>query len=101
MSRELRKAFAFRATALVLVAVTVLLAYAPAASAQTPTPPTGGPEPNATQPHQETLEARVLSASPPTPCKADATGQNPVDPLTGKPQLCQKVELQVTKGSTK
>lgn len=53
------------------------------------------------QPHQETLEARVLSASSPQPCTSDTQSENRVDPLTGKATLCQKLELMVTKGSLK
>ena len=91
-----------------LVVVALLVVNVPAAAAQTPgpapdspTPVIGGSQTNASQPHEETLEARVLSASAPQPCAADASSENKVDPLTGKSPLCQKVELLVTKGSTK
>src|SRR5438477_8815103 len=94
-----------------VVVLMLLLAYVPGVAAQTPvptangaTPDTGGSQPGAqqaSQTHQETLEARVLSASAPQPCAADASSENKVDPLPGKSPLCQKVELLVTKGTTK
>src|SRR5437660_9892728 len=110
--------------AMLILSVMTLLVYAPIAAAQTPAPtsssplgglstsPTNSPsvsptaatggsqsDPNAIQAHQETLEASVLSATQPQLWSADASSGNQVDPLTGKPTLCQKVEVMVPKGS--
>src|SRR5436309_302217 len=93
----------------VFLVIALLLAYVPVALAQTPSPGSGSPTPDTggagsseAQSHQETLEARVLSASPPGPCTAAESNENgmQVDPLTGKAELCQKLELLITKGST-
>src|SRR5436309_792565 len=95
----------------VVVVLMLLLVNVPGAAAQTPvptansaTPDAGGSQPGvsqASQSHDETLEARVLSATAPQPCAADPSSENKVDPLTGKSPLCQTVELLVTKGTTK
>src|SRR5438552_1590286 len=106
--RSARRVFSTRHWALgVLAVVATLLALAPIAAAQTPGPASGTPTPdtggaaNGSSPaHQETLEARVLSATAPGSCDS-ASGDTQVDPITGKAELCQKLRLLITKGTTK
>ena len=63
--------------------------------AQTPDPTPTPTSQSADEPRQETLEARVLTATPPAPCTI-------TDPtLSGDQQLCQRVDLLITEGSIK
>jgi uncharacterized membrane protein len=108
-------------TVLLLVALTVCVVPASSWASQAPKPnsfraqsqgqvstQTGQPQPQPTgvtsdATIQDILEARVVSAAKPRPCPADQSGEGTsgVDPMTGKPLMCQNVEVQFTEGRLK
>ncbi len=89
---------------LVLALLSILIsivdvATAPTAHAQTPVFTQAPPAQSSDEPRQETLEARVLTASPPTPCQQGS--EDSETSLSGVVQKCQNLELLVTDGSIK
>ncbi|MGA7733761.1 MAG: YibE/F family protein [Chloroflexia bacterium] len=72
----------------------LLTAVVPRAVAQTPDPISTPPPQLTEEPRQETLEARVLTATPPNPCGGGIEA-------SGFEQQCQRLELLVTEGSIK
>lgn len=86
-----------------LLCLALLFLTGPAVQAQTPPPE--APVPTATDAAilpgqemvQETLEARVLSATPPQPCAPDLPPD--VSGPGAPPNQCQRVELLITAGS--